>query len=145
LCLFVLFCKQILGNFVADHHQQKKPGDLTTIIPPAKVEGGWGGGNGHAIGPNEDSLLLARDPRIYAKVFVVSGSLASLTHEEIRGALESRGALFSRRISKKTDYLIAGRKPGSPAITARIYKIPILNETDLLNLLGINRQFSLDL
>ncbi|MBF0195775.1 MAG: hypothetical protein HQL71_14540 [Magnetococcales bacterium] len=88
---------------------------------------------------------LGSDSRIFNKVFVVSGSLSSLSHAEVRAALESRGALFSRRISKKTDYLIIGRKPGSVAVTARVYKITILKETDLLNLLGMNRQYSLDL
>jgi NAD-dependent DNA ligase len=98
-----------------------------------------------AIDQKQPNASLDCDSRIFNKIFVVSGSLRSLSHAEVRAALENRGALFSRRISKKTDYLIIGRKPGSVAVTARIYNIKTLNETDLLNLLGINRQYSMDL
>ena len=96
-----------------------------------------------AMSPDDATMVL--DTRIYSKVFVISGSLTSLTHAEVRRALENRGALFSRRLSKKTDYLIVGRKPGSEAVTARIYGIPIITESALLEILGLKKQLSLNL
>ncbi|MBF0359041.1 MAG: hypothetical protein HQL70_10580 [Magnetococcales bacterium] len=93
----------------------------------------------------QKTAQVATDSRIYSKVFAVSGSLTSLTHIEVKAALENRGAILSRRVSKKTDYLIVGRQPGAMAITAKIYNVKILTESDLLSLLGLNIQLTLDL
>ena len=130
---------------MADHHQSTKSGQCNPPIPASSVDSDWNQHSGAVVDLGQESLPQGRDPRIYSKVFLISGSLTSLTHAEVQAALESRGALLSRRISKKTDYLIVGRKPGPVAVTARIYEIPILTEAELLKLLGIDRQFSLDL
>jgi NAD-dependent DNA ligase len=132
-----------MKSSVSDNHSKELNLDSTATAPQV-------GSKRHkqnaAVAQQEpEHLPLGGDPRIYSKIFVISGSLSSLTHAEVRAALENRGALFSRRVSKKTDYLIVGRKPGSEAVTARIYEIPLLTEADLLHMLGINKQFSLDL
>ncbi|MBF0448213.1 MAG: hypothetical protein HQL67_08445 [Magnetococcales bacterium] len=130
-----------------DNHLIKfiNSGKVDRLIAQAPNRDDWGLEELSGSSVTDRVVPAGRDPRFFSKVFVVSGSLSALTHQEVRAALETRGALFSRRISQKTDYLVIGRKPGAAAITARIYRIPILTEINLLNLLGLNKQLCLDL
>jgi DNA ligase (NAD+) len=113
------------------------PGPTSSYLDKRKVAG--------IVLKKQDIAQIAMDSRIYSKIFAVSGSLNALTHMEVKAALENRGGLLSKRVSKKTDYLIVGRQPGAMAITAKIYNVKILTESDLLNFLGINRQLTLNL
>ncbi|MFA5786580.1 MAG: NAD-dependent DNA ligase LigA [Actinomycetota bacterium] len=70
------------------------------------------------------------------KSFVLTGALESFTREQAQAALEARGARVSSGVSKKTDYVVAGKDPGSKYERARDLGVPILDEAALMDLLG---------
>jgi DNA ligase (NAD+) len=70
------------------------------------------------------------------EVFVLTGSLSQMTREEAKAKLENLGAKVTNSVSKKTTCLVAGEKAGSKLTKAEALGIKIINETDLISLLG---------
>jgi DNA ligase (NAD+) len=77
----------------------------------------------------------AADP-LAGKTFVLTGTLATLTREQAQEALVARGAKVSASVSKKTSYLVAGAEAGSKLAKARELNVAVLDEAELLKLLG---------
>ena len=73
--------------------------------------------------------------RLQGKTFVITGTLASLSRNEAKERLVSRGAKVSGNVSGRTDYLIAGENPGSKLDKARSLDIEILDEAALMQML----------
>lgn len=76
-----------------------------------------------------DELPLA------GRTFVVTGTLAEFTRDEIKAALETLGAKVSGSVSKKTTALIAGDDAGSKLDKANDLGIPVLDEAAARQLL----------
>jgi DNA ligase (NAD+) len=70
------------------------------------------------------------------KTFVLTGTLVSLTRDEAKAKLQARGAKVTASVSKKTDYVVAGADPGSKLATAEELGVEIIDEAQLLALLG---------
>jgi DNA ligase (NAD+) len=68
--------------------------------------------------------------------YVITGTLEGFSREEAKAALEGRGAKVTDSVSKKTTGVIAGESPGSKLERARRAGVPVLGETDLVELLG---------
>ncbi len=69
------------------------------------------------------------------KKIVVTGTLKSLSREEVKSILIKNGAKVISQISNNTDYLIYGEKPGKKISLAKEKKIQILTENDFINLI----------
>lgn len=69
------------------------------------------------------------------KTFVLTGALDSMTRDEAKDQLESRGAKVTDSVSKKTDYVVVGAEPGSKAEKAKALKVKIIHEAEFLQLL----------
>ncbi len=69
-------------------------------------------------------------------VFVVTGTLATLSREDVKGYIEYRGGKVSDSVSKNTTYLVCGESPGSKLNKAKELGIPILDEAGLRKLAG---------
>ena len=87
---------------------------------------------------------LAREVKVSAttkpaaaagKTFVLTGSLAGVTRDEAREALEARGHKVAASVSKKTDYVVAGADAGSKLDKARSLGVKIIGEDELRELL----------
>ena len=78
----------------------------------------------------EDDLLLS------GKSFVITGTLPSLSREEMSHRLKTAGAKIQSNVSKKTNYLIAGAAAGSKLKKALDLGILILSEEEALKMLN---------
>ncbi len=65
------------------------------------------------------------------KTVVLTGTLEGMTREEARAALERLGAKVSSSVSPRTDFVVAGRDPGSKAERAKEFGVPIIDERGL--------------
>ncbi len=68
------------------------------------------------------------------KAFVLTGTLPSLSRAEAKHLIESNGGRVVSSVSAKTDFLVAGEKPGSKRKKAEELGVTILEEDDLLAL-----------
>ena len=73
---------------------------------------------------------------LQGSTFVITGTLPTLSRNEVKEKLLARGAQVSGSVSGNTDYLIAGENPGSKLDKARDLGVQILNEAELETLLG---------
>lgn len=73
------------------------------------------------------------------KSFVLTGTLDSLTRQEVQELIEAAGGKVTGSVSKKTDYVVVGSEPGSKYDKAVQLGIVILNETEFLKLINNGR------
>ena len=68
--------------------------------------------------------------------FVITGTLSHMSREEAKGKLEALGGITHDSISKKVDYLIVGKNPGSKLEKAKNLSIKRLTEDEFLKMLS---------
>lgn len=72
-----------------------------------------------------------KEESIYdGKTVVVTGSLESYSRSEIKEKLESLGAKVSGSVSKKTDYVLVGKEPGSKYDKALELGVKVISEEE---------------
>jgi len=69
-------------------------------------------------------------------VFVLTGTLPTLTRDEAKALIETEGGKVAGSVSAKTSYVVAGEQTGGKLEKARELQIPIVDETGLRRLLG---------
>ncbi len=77
---------------------------------------------------NKESLLKG-------KTFVLTGTLETMTRNEAKDKIRIAGGKISSTVSKKTDYILVGKKPGSKLIKAQDFGVEVLLEQDFIELL----------
>tara|TARA_B100000686_G_scaffold251171_1_gene261563 strand:- start:311 stop:790 length:480 start_codon:yes stop_codon:yes gene_type:complete len=69
------------------------------------------------------------------KIFVITGTLPSLSRQKAKNIIESNGGKVSSSVSKKTDFLLCGDNPGSKYNKAQDLNIKIINQAQLEELI----------
>lgn len=69
------------------------------------------------------------------KIFVLTGALESMTREEAKEKIRELGGEVSESVSKKTDYVVVGKEPGSKLEKAKKLGIKTLTEKEFLKML----------
>jgi DNA ligase (NAD+) len=89
------------------------------------------------VWPRAEIKPAANDAQVLAGLtFVVTGTLPNFSRDEVKGLIQRFGGKVTDSVSKKTSYLVAGDSPGSKLDKARELNVPVLNEPDLLKLVG---------
>jgi DNA ligase (NAD+) len=70
------------------------------------------------------------------KVFVITGTLPTMTRDEARALIVKRGGKVTGSVSGRTDYLVCGEKAGSKLTKAQQLGVPVLDEAALLQMAG---------
>jgi DNA ligase (NAD+) len=74
-------------------------------------------------------------PSTRIKTFVLTGSLAGMTRDQAREAIEAKGHKVAGSVSKKTDFVVAGADAGSKLDKARALGVRILEEREFIEML----------
>jgi DNA ligase (NAD+) len=76
------------------------------------------------------------DENFAGKQFVLTGKLETMTRDEARTLIESRGGRVTSTVSKKTDYIIAGEEAGSKLDKANALGLRVIDEAALKKMLS---------
>ena len=69
------------------------------------------------------------------KTFVITGTLEHLTRQQAEQAVRQIGGKTSSSVSKKTDFVLSGKNPGSKLDKAQNFGIKIIDEEEFFELL----------
>lgn len=69
------------------------------------------------------------------KIFVLTGTLSSMTRDEAKQAVRERGGKIVESVSKKTNFVVVGENPGSKLDNAQELKVKALNEQEFAKLI----------
>lgn len=84
----------------------------------------------------EDTMKDMKENNPFAGCTVVAtGKLENFTRDGINSRITSLGAVAGSSVTRKTDYLICGEKPGSKLAKARELGIPVLTEQEFLDMI----------
>ncbi len=114
--------QEILNWFSNEQNQQ--------ILADLKALGVW-------PTQNNQPLQASHQP-LAGKVFVITGTLPSLSREDATKLIEANGGKVTGSVSSKTDYLLLGEDPGSKLAKAQQLGIPSLSEAELMELIRNN-------
>ncbi|MEK7115211.1 MAG: NAD-dependent DNA ligase LigA, partial [Patescibacteria group bacterium] len=73
--------------------------------------------------------------KLAGKIFVLTGTLKSMSREQTKEKLRNLGGDVNELVSKKTDFVVAGEGPGSKLEKAKKLGIKILDEEELLTII----------
>ena len=82
------------------------------------------------------SLPRIEGSPLSGKAFVLTGELSSMTRDQAKAEIERRGGRVTGSVSSKTDYVVAGRDPGTNKLTgAQKHGVPVIDEAAFLKML----------
>ena len=84
----------------------------------------------------EEKGLSSKSKDMEGKTFVVTGSLESFSRNEIEELIRRHGGNASSSVSKNTDYVVAGKDPGSKFEKAKELGVKIISEDEFRQLIG---------
>ena len=78
---------------------------------------------------------LRQHPTSLTSNFLITGTLHTMTREQAKTEIKSRGGKFHSSITQNLDFVIAGDNPGSKYNKAKKLGIKILDEDEFLKML----------
>lgn len=78
--------------------------------------------------PPEERVARSADGPLKGQIYVLTGSLATMTRDEATAAIERLGGRVTGSVSKKTTAVVVGEDAGSKADKARELGVPTLDE-----------------
>ncbi len=84
----------------------------------------------------DESKLKKLSNRLEGKTFVISGVFERVSRDELKQLIEQNGGKNTSGVSKNTDYLLAGEKPGPDKVKkAEQLSVPLLSEQEFFTLI----------
>src|SRR3989344_4278012 len=82
------------------------------------------------------SKVSANKEILKGKIFVLTGSLKTMTRDEAQEKIRNLGGDISSSVSAKTNYLLAGEEPGSKMNKAEKLGVKIIDEEEFLKMIN---------
>ncbi len=76
-----------------------------------------------------------REGALTGKQFVLTGSLSKFSRDEAKSRIESFGGRVTASVSKRTDYIVAGKDAGSKLVKAQNLGLTIIDEEEFSKLI----------
>jgi DNA ligase (NAD+) len=114
---------QSAANFLRQPHNREV---IAALLDPER------GG----VAPQNPKPVARAGGKLAGKTFVLTGTLPNLSRGDAAARITAQGGRVTGSVSKKTDYVVVGAEPGSKYDKARELAITVLEEQDLLKLLG---------
>lgn len=87
--------------------------------------------------PSFEPAAVPDEPGALAgKTFVLTGTLSTMTRDEAKSRIQDLGGKVTGSVSKKTDFLVHGDRPGSKLAKAEKLGVGTLDESGFLTLIG---------
>jgi len=86
--------------------------------------------------PESDPVIATDDGALAGKIFVITGTLPSMSRDEAKDLIREAGGKVTGSVSGKTDYLVAGENAGSKLAKAEKLNVATLDEAGLRILLS---------
>jgi DNA ligase (NAD+) len=80
-------------------------------------------------------LRVEKKGKFSGKTFVLTGTLSSMSRDEAKAKIKSLGGSVSGSVSSKTDYVLAGEKPGEKIKEAERLGVKVISEKAFLELI----------
>jgi len=84
----------------------------------------------------QEAGVTAGPRHLAGKTFVLTGGLETLTRDEAKELIAQAGGRVTSSVSKKTDYVVIGKDPGSKFDDAKRLGVPTLDEAAFMRLIG---------
>ena len=90
-----------------------------------------------AVNHNATTINPKENKNLAEKIFVLTGTLPSLTRNEAKKLIERAGGKVVNSVSQKTNYIVVGENAGSKLTKAEELGVIELNERQLIELINI--------
>jgi DNA ligase (NAD+) len=90
------------------------------------------------VSMKEEGVTAGQRP-LAGKTFILTGGLETLNRDEAKDLIARAGGRVTSMVSKKTDYVIVGKDPGSKFDDAKRLGVPTLDEAGFKKLIGEGR------
>ncbi len=91
------------------------------------------------VKPQRPKAVTSRTDELAGKTIVVTGTLQNFTRQQAEYTIRQAGGKPSSSVSKKTDFLLAGKEPGSKLDKAKKLGVKVINEKQFLEMLGVKK------
>lgn len=110
---------QSVVDWFKDAHHQRVLGELLAQVTISKTQN-----------------VERKTSGLSGKVFVLTGTLPTLSRDEAKELIRKAGAKVSSSVSKQTDYVVVGESAGSKLDEAQKLGVKVINEGEFLKLLS---------
>ncbi len=83
-----------------------------------------------------EKLKVEDGGKFFGKTFVLTGTLPTLSRDEVSEKIRKAGGKTSGSVSKKTDFVLAGENAGEKLENAKELGVKVISEEEFLNMLG---------
>ena len=89
-----------------------------------------------AAGVKPEPTGTSRSDKMKGKTVVITGTLENFTRQQAEQAVKQTGGKTSSSVGKKTDFVLAGKNPGSKLDKARSLGVKIIDEQQFIDILN---------
>ena len=88
----------------------------------------------HLFRVEEEASISASDGPLMGKTFVLTGTLSKMDRRVAKARIEELGGKVTGTVSRRTDFVVAGEKPGSKKAKAEELGVEVLDENAFLSM-----------